>query len=44
MTTQPLPPAPPQPIEVGNVSIDTPVVLAPMPGVTDLPFRRLVRR
>lgn len=44
MTTQPLPPAPPQPIEVGNVSIDTPVVLAPMTGVTDLPFRRLVRR
>ena len=44
MTTQPLPPAPPQPIEVGNVSIDTPVVLAPMTGVTDLPFRKLVRR
>ena len=44
MSTHPLPPAPPQPILVGNVSIDTPVVLAPMTGVTDLPFRKLVRR
>lgn len=40
----PLPPAPPKPILVGDVSIDTPVVLAPMTGVTDLPFRKLVRR
>ena len=40
----PLPPAPPKPIFVGDVSIDTPVVLAPMTGVTDLPFRKLVRR
>ncbi len=40
-----LPPPPPlSPIRVGPVSIDTPVVLAPMTGVTDLPFRRLVRR
>ncbi|MBX7460536.1 tRNA dihydrouridine synthase DusB [Qipengyuania huizhouensis] len=38
------PPAPPKPIHVGNVSIDTPVILAPMTGVTDLPFRKLVRR
>ena len=44
MSTHPLPPAPPQPILVGDVSIDTPVVLAPMTGVTDLPFRKLVRR
>ncbi len=44
MNTTPLPPAPPKPILVGNVSIDTPVVLAPMTGVTDLPFRKLVRR
>lgn len=28
---------------VGNVRIDTPVVLAPMEGVTDRPFRTLVR-
>ena len=32
------------PIRVGPVTIDTPVVLAPMTGVTDLPFRTLVRR
>jgi tRNA-dihydrouridine synthase B len=33
-----------QAIELGGVRIDTPVVLAPMSGVTDLPFRRLARR
>ena len=44
MTMTLLPPAPPKPIFVGDVSIDTPVVLAPMTGVTDLPFRKLVRR
>ena len=27
----------------GSVEIDTPVILAPMSGVTDLPFRRLAR-
>ena len=32
------------PITVGNVTIDRPVILAPMSGVTDLPFRRLVKR
>ena len=32
------------PIHVGPVQIDCPVILAPMTGVTDLPFRRLVRR
>ncbi|MGN6499798.1 MAG: tRNA-dihydrouridine synthase, partial [Tsuneonella sp.] len=40
----PAPPRPPKPIAVGGVSIDTPVVLAPMTGVTDRPFRTLVRR
>ena len=40
-----LPPPPPlRPISVGNVEIGCPVLLAPMTGVTDLPFRRLVRR
>ncbi|MHA6317443.1 tRNA dihydrouridine synthase DusB [Altererythrobacter sp. CAU 1778] len=40
-----LPPPPPvAPIQVGDVNIACPVVLAPMTGVTDLPFRRLVRR
>ena len=37
-------PPPLKPINVGPVSIETPVVLAPMTGVTDLPFRTLVRR
>ncbi len=32
-------------IDLGQgVSIDTPVILAPMSGVTDLPFRRLARK
>ncbi len=31
-------------ISVGPVSIEDPVILAPMSGVTDLPFRRLVKR
>jgi tRNA-dihydrouridine synthase B len=44
MSAHPLPPVPPKPIHVGPAAIDTPVVLAPMTGVTDLPFRRLVRR
>jgi tRNA-dihydrouridine synthase B len=33
-----------KPIMVGPVAIDCPVILAPMTGVTDLPFRKLVRR
>jgi tRNA-dihydrouridine synthase B len=37
-------PTPLAPIQVGSVRIDSPVVLAPMTGVTDLPFRTLVRR
>ena len=39
-------PKPPQlaPIEIGPLRIDCPVILAPMTGVTDLPFRKLVRR
>lgn len=44
MSAHPLPPVLPKPISVGNVVIDTPVVLAPMTGVTDLPFRKMVRR
>ncbi len=31
-------------IQIGNVTIEDPVILAPMSGVTDLPFRRLVKR
>lgn len=39
-------PVPPylRPIAVGPVTIAAPVILAPMTGVTDMPFRRLVRR
>ena len=33
-----------QPIRIGPVTIDAPVILAPMTGVTDLPFRRVVKR
>ena len=33
-----------KPIHVGPVRIDAPVILAPMTGVTDLPFRRMVKR
>jgi tRNA-dihydrouridine synthase B len=39
-------PVPPRlnPIDVGPVHITCPVILAPMTGVTDLPFRKLVRQ
>ena len=43
MTNAPVPPSL-APIAIGPVAIASPVVLAPMTGVTDLPFRRLVRR
>jgi len=33
-----------KPISIGPVRIDSPVILAPMTGVTDLPFRRVVKR
>ncbi|TKD50455.1 tRNA dihydrouridine synthase DusB [Sphingomonas baiyangensis] len=32
------------PIQIGPVRIESPVLLAPMTGVTDMPFRTLVRR
>jgi len=43
MTSLPPPPAL-RPIDIGPVRIDCPVILAPMTGVTDMPFRTLVRR
>ena len=33
-----------KPISIGNIAIASPVILAPMTGVTDMPFRTLVRR
>jgi tRNA-dihydrouridine synthase B len=33
-----------KPISVGPVTIGAPVILAPMTGVTDLPFRKIVKR
>jgi len=47
MTALPVPPAVPcalAPIQVGPVQIDCPVILAPMTGVSDLPFRKFVRQ
>ena len=43
MNPLPLPPRL-DPIMVGLVGIDCPVILAPMTGVSDLPFRKIVRR
>ena len=43
MTSLP-PPPPVTPVDVGPIRIECPVILAPMTGVTDLPFRKLVRR
>src|SRR5262245_34311770 len=31
-----------QPVVIGNLTLPNPVILAPMSGVTDAPFRRLV--
>lgn len=33
-----------KPINIGPIEIENPVLLCPMAGVTDLPFRRLVKR
>jgi tRNA-dihydrouridine synthase B len=33
-----------KPIKIGNLTLDNPVILAPMSGVTDMPFRRLVKK
>jgi tRNA-dihydrouridine synthase B len=33
-----------KPIKIGPVEVASPVILAPMTGVTDLPFRRIVKR
>jgi len=33
-----------RPVDIGPVRIDDPVILAPMSGVTDMPFRQMVKR
>jgi tRNA-dihydrouridine synthase B len=33
-----------KPIRIGPITLDVPVILAPMSGVTDMPFRRLVKK
>jgi len=33
-----------RPVELGPIRIDDPVILAPMSGVTDMPFRQMVKR
>ncbi|MDE2029744.1 MAG: tRNA dihydrouridine synthase DusB, partial [Alphaproteobacteria bacterium] len=33
-----------KPIRIGPVTLEDPVILAPMSGVTDMPFRRLVKK
>ncbi len=43
MNPLPTPPAI-KPINIGLLRIECPVILAPMTGVTDMPFRKLVRR
>ena len=33
-----------RPVQIGPVTVENPIVLAPMSGVTDMPYRRLVKR
>jgi tRNA-dihydrouridine synthase B len=33
-----------RPIDIGSVRIDDPVILAPLSGVSDMPFRQMVKR
>ena len=33
-----------KPIKIGALTLENPVILAPMSGVTDMPFRRLVKK
>ena len=33
-----------QPVDIGPIRIDDPVILAPLSGVSDMPFRQMVKR
>ncbi len=33
-----------RPVEIGPIRLDDPVILAPMSGITDMPFRQMVKR
>src|SRR5215218_4180058 len=33
-----------RPVDIGPVRLEDPIILAPMSGVTDMPFRRMVKR
>jgi len=33
-----------RPVEIGSIRVDDPVILAPMSGVSDMPFRQMVKR
>src|ERR1700722_17865524 len=33
-----------QPVDIGPIRLEDPVILAPMSGVTDMPFRQMVKR
>src|ERR1700689_3977335 len=33
-----------KPVKIGPITLEDPVLLAPMTGVTDMPFRRLVKK
>lgn len=33
-----------RPVDIGPIRLDDPVILAPMSGVTDMPFRQMVKR
>jgi tRNA-dihydrouridine synthase B len=35
--------APGDPVRIGNIEFDSPVMLAPLAGVSDSPFRQLAR-
>ena len=43
-TSAPVTPRPLAPVRIGSVTLETPLVVAPMAGMTDSAFRRLVKR